>query len=311
MNLHANARTTPHSRKLLVKRVLREGWSVTEAAFSAGIHRATAYKWIGRFKSEGDRGLHDRSSAPKRVWNRTCGRIVRRIRKLRLRRLTGDVIAQLLSMARSTVGGILRRLGMGRLRALEPKEPVVRYERARPGELLHIDIKKLSAFWRPGKRTRAKRNRGKARNKGAGWDFVYVCVDDRTRVAYMEILADEKAPSAVGFLRRAKSWYESLGVHVERVMTDNGACFISRAWRELCAELEVRHLRTRPYRPETNGKAERLIQTLQREWAYACEYPSAAARATALGPWLEHYNLRRPHRGIGGQTPFERLRGDL
>jgi len=295
---------TWHSRLLLVMRVVREGWSKTAAAAAAGVSRTTAYRWVSRWRAEGEAGLFDRSSAPHRVANRTPRGVVKRIERLRRRRLTAHAISRMVRVALSTVGGILRRLGLSRARDLEERKPVVRYERERPGELLHLDIKKLGRFSRPGKRVRRSR---KQRNRGAGWEYVHVCVDDHSRVAYVEILGDERKERCAGFLRRAVAWYERRGVHVEGVMTDNGSGYVSKHFRGTCDELDVRHIRTRPYRPQTNGKAERFIQTLLREWAYVRAYKSAPARARALGPWLERYNRHRPHRGIGGVPPITRL----
>ena len=308
MHLHANARTTPHTRWLLVQRVLRGRWRVVDVARAQGVSRSTVYKWLGRYELEGKAGLAERSSAPRRVWNRTPRGLVRRIEQLRRRRLIGAAIAERLGMALATVRGILRRLGLGRLKYLDPKEPVVRYERERPGDLLHVDVKKLGRFKRPGKRV--TRDKGR-RNRGAGWEFVHVCVDDASRVAYVEVLPDEKAVTAVGFLRRARRWFTRRGVEVAQVMSDNGSPYVSYAWRDTCDELGMEHIRTRAYRPQTNGKAERFIQTLKREWAYQRPYRSASARAKALGPWLEHYNRRRPHGSLGGRTPYERLRDGL
>lgn len=305
MNLHANARTTPRTRLLLCQRVLTEDWSVTAAASAMGISRATAYKWLWRYESEGEAGLEDRSSAPRRVWNRTARWLERRVEQLRRKKLIAWSIARKLRLAISTVGGILRRLGLGRLSALEPKEPVVRYERKRPGELIHLDVKKLGRFSRPGKRVRASREK---QNRGAGWEFVHVCVDDHTRLAYAEILPDERKESAIGFLERAARWLKRRHVNVERVMTDNGSAYCSYAFADACAALGARHIRTRPYRPQTNGKAERFIQTMLRKWAYGRPYRSCGARAKALGPWLEYYNRVKPHGSLGGKTPYERLR---
>ena len=308
MKLHANARTTPHTRLLLVQRVMKGRWRVADAAHAQGVSRATVYNWLWRYKLEGKAGLSDRSSALKRIWNRTPGRVVRRIEQLRRRRLIGAAIAEKLGMALATVRGILRRLGLGRLKYLDPKEPVVRYQRERPGDLLHVDVKKLGRFRRPGKRVLSD---PRTRNAGAGWEFVHVCVDDASRVAYVEVLEDEKAVTAVGFLRRARRWFVRRGVEVAQVMSDNGSPYVSHAWRDTCGELGLEHIRTRAYRPQTNGKAERFIQTLKREWAYLRPYRSAAARAKALGPWLEHYNRKRPHGSLAGRTPYERLRGGL
>lgn len=305
MRTHANARTTLKGRQLLVDRVLKEGWGVSSAASAMGISRSTAYKWLGRYESEGRSGLVERSSAPRRVWNRTRQAVVRRIERLRRKKLMTWAIAERLDMAVSTIGGILRRLRLGRLRDLESKPPVVRYEREQPGELIHLDIKKLGRFRHPGKRV--TKNKGR-RNRGAGWEFVHVCVDDHTRLAYAEILPDERKESAVGFLKRAASWLRRRGVHVERVMTDNGSAYCSHAFQEACRALGARHVRTRPYRPQTNGKAERFIQTLQRSWAYGRPYRSGSARAKALGPWLKHYNNLKPHASLGGKTPHARLR---
>ncbi len=304
MNLHSNARTTPRTRLLLVQRVLEEGWRVSDAAEAMGISRGTAYKWLGRYEAEGEGGLSDRSSAPSRVWNRTPARLVRRIEQLRRRKLIGWAIATRLRMALSTVGGILRRLGLGRLSALEPKEPVVRYERERPGELIHLDVKKLGRFKHPGRRVDPD---PRCRNRGLGWEYLHVCVDDHTRLAYAEILPNERAESAVGFLQRVAHWLHVHGVRVERVMTDNAASYRGFAFQAALKELGARHVRTRPYRPQTNGKAERFIQTTLRKWAHVKPYRSSRARAKALGPWLEHYNRRKPHASLGGKTPFERL----
>ncbi len=308
MNLHANARTTPLSRKLLVDRIEREGWRVTEAAHAAGVSRSTAYKWLKRYEAEGLEGLQDRSSAPHRVWNRTKESLRRRIEQLRRKRLIAWAIAQRLRMALSTVGGILRQLGLGRLSALDPKEPVVRYERDRPGELIHVDVKKLGQFQRAGKRVTKDR---RTRTRGAGWEFVHVCVDDCTRLAYVEVLPDERKESAVAFLKRATRWFRRRGVLIEGVMTDNGSAYCSYAFKDACEELSVRHLRTKPYRPQTNGKAERFIQTLIRKWAYGRSYRSNRQRAKALGPWLKYYNREKPHSSLGGKTPYDRLRARL
>ena len=306
MNLHANARTTPNTRLLLVQRVLNEDWRVSDAASALGISRATAYKWLWRFESEGLRGLQDRSSAPHRVWNRTKEWVRRRIEKLRRKRLIAWAIARRVKVALSTVGGILRQLGLGRLSALDSKEPAVRYERERPGSLIHLDVKKLGRFRRPGHRATGDRQAGESR--GAGWEFVHVCVDDCTRLAYAEILPDERKESAIAFLERAARWLRRRGVRVEQVMTDNGSAYCSYAFRDACKALDARHIRTRPYRPQTNGKAERFIQTMLRQWAYVKPYRSGRARAKARGPWLEHNKPEKPHGSRGGKNPNERLR---
>ncbi len=310
MKTHRNARMTWMGRLLLVQRIVAQCWSVVKASAAAGVSRTTGYKWLRRWQSEGEAGLHDRSSAPRRVWNRTPKRRVSWIERLRRQLLTARAIATRVRMALSTVGGILRRLGLGSRRALEPREPVVRYERERPGELLHLDVKKLGRFWRPGHRVTG-RGHGQGESAGAGWDFVHVCIDDHSRVAYLEVLKDERKETASGSLRRAVAWYAEVGVEVESVLTDNGSCYVSKHFAKTCAELGIRHLRTRPYRPQTNGKAERLIRTLLEEWAYGRTYRDSNARARALGPWLEHYNRRRPHGGIGYVPPATRLPADL
>jgi transposase InsO family protein len=308
MNLHANARTTPVTRLLLCQRVLNEGWRVADAAEGLGISRATAYKWLWRFEEEGEDGLSDRSSAPHRVWNRTPARRVKRIERLRRKKLIASAIAEEVEMAISTIGGILRRLGLGRLSALEPKEPVVRYEWPHPGDMIHLDVKKLGRFHQPGKRVLASRT---TKNPGAGWEFVHVCVDDHTRLAYAEILPDERKETATGFLERAVAWLKKRGIEVERVMTDNGSAYCSKLFKAACEALGTRHVRTRPYRPQTNGKAERFIQTMIRKWAYARLYRSDRTRAKALGPWLEYYNRVKPHGSLGGKTPYHRLRAGV
>lgn len=309
MNLHSNAVTTPKARLLLCQRVLKENWRVTDAAEAMGVSRATAYKWLRRYGEEGEAGLEDRSSAPNRVWNRTAPWLERKIEGLRRKKLIGWEIAKRVGLALSTVGGILRRLGLGRLSVLEPKPEVVRYERERPGELIHMDVKKLGRFQRPGHRATGDRQAGASR--GVGWEFVHVCVDDCTRLAYVEILPDERKETCIGFLERATRWLQGHGVRVERLMTDNGSAYCSHAFKDACGALGMRHLRTRPYRPQTNGKAERFIQTMLRQWAYARPYRSDRARAKALGPWLEHYNREKPHGSLGRKTPYDRLRARL
>ncbi len=227
---------------------------------------------------------------------------------LRRLRMTGAQIAGALAMPLSTVGAVLRRGGLGHLRSLEPEEPPNRYERRHPGELLHVDVKKLARIKRPGHRVHGDRSR---EYRGAGWEFVHVCVDDATRVAYVEVLSDERAVTAVGFLRRALSFYRSLGVEVQRVMTDNGPAYVSVAHAVACRLLGLRHVRIRPYRPRTNGKAERFIRTMLTECVYAAIYQNSDQRGVALAAWLERYNHRRPHGGLGGQAPMARLRQSL
>jgi transposase InsO family protein len=304
MKLHRNARTCPKSRRLLVDRVLVDCWSPLEAAVAAGISERTARKWIARFKAEGESGLLDRSSAPKRIPHRTPVDRVESIKALRRLRMTAAEIAEALGMALSTVSAWLKRSGLGKRSRLAPPEPPNRYERRHPGELVHVDVKKLGRFEVAGKRVIGTRHS----SRGFGWDAVHVMVDDFSRVAYAEVLPDERGETAVGFLRRGIAWFESLGVKVERVMTDNGSPYRSTAHALACRELGLKHLRTRPYRPRTNGKAERFIQTLQNEWAYGRLYGSSAERTAALPAFINHYNFRRRHGSLGHQAPATRLK---
>jgi transposase InsO family protein len=313
MKLHRNARTCPKSRKLLVERILDLGWSLAEAAMAAGVSERTARKWVGRFKAEGERGLLDRSSAPKRIPRRTPADRVESVAALRRLRMTAAQIAEILAMPLSTVSLWLKRIGLGRRSRLEPPEPPNRYERRHPGELLHLDVKKLGRVRGAGHRifgSRAsqKKTRINGRSTGvAGWEFVHVAVDDHSRLAYVEVLADERAATALGFLRRAVAWFAERGVVVQRLLTDNGSCYRRSFHAVVCAELGLKHTYTRPYRPRTNGKAERFIQTLINEWAYGRIYGSSAERTAQLKPWLVHYNFRRPHGALGHKAPATRL----
>ena len=303
MLLHADAKTTPQLRLQLVDRI-RGGEPVQEAARAIGISRTTAYKWLRRFREEGPSGLLDRSSAPRRIPHRTSTKRERAIRQLRRTRLLMRRIARRLPMALSTVAAVLKRLGLNRLPPLEPAPPARRYERERPGELLHVDIKKLARFSQVGHRIRGN----KRLSRHAGWEYVHVCVDDHTRLAYVEVLPDETKESASGFLRRAVASYRHLGIHAERVLSDNGSCYCSKLWKQTCEALGLKVKKTRPYTPRTNGKAERFIQTLIRSWAYGRAYQTSGYRRQALPGWLRHYNDRRPHHGIGEITPLQRLR---
>ena len=306
MKLHPNAKTTPYARQLLVDRIRRLCWSIDDAAQAAGISRRTAYRWLARERDEGKSGLRDRSSCAHRIPRRTSRLRRERIERLRRRRRTAAQIANRLAMPRSTVAAVLKRCGLERLSRLTPKPAVIRYERARPGELLHLDTKKLGRFRKAGHRVGA---RGPMhRNYQAGWEFLHVCVDDHSRLAYVETLADERAATGIAFLRRAVRWLRKQGIRPERVMTDNGSGYRATDFADTCAELGLRHLRTRPYTPRTNGKAERFIQTLLREWAYARPYRTSNQRARRLEPWLRYYNRVRPHSALNGLPPHSRIR---
>jgi transposase InsO family protein len=315
MKLHANARTCPNSRRLIVDRVCSQGWSLRKAARAAGVSERTAGKWVARFRAEGEGGLRDRSSAPKRIPHKTEAGRVQAIEALRRLRLSAAEIAELLGMALSTVSLWLKRIGLGKRSRLVPPEPTNRYQRARPGELVHIDVKKLGRILTPSHRVLGRRGRRQRRGTTAGnqrglagFECVHVCVDDATRLAYVEVLADERGESAAAFLDRAAGFFADRGIRVESVMTDNGSPYISAVHARRCRQLGIRHLRTRPYRPQTNGKAERFIQTLLREWAYCGRvYASSQERTSALGPWLYHYNFRRPHGSLGHRPPAARL----
>ena len=304
MKLHANARTCPHSRRLTVDRVEREGWTLAAAAEAAGVSVRTVSKWLRRFRLEGEQGLLDRCSAPASVPLRTGEGRVAVIAALRRLRMTGAEIAETLGMPVSTVSGILTRIGLGKLWRLEPLEPPNRYEKKWPGELVHVDVKKLGRIGRPGHRVNSDR---RTRTRGIGWEYVHVAIDDATRLVYVEVLDDEKAATAVGFLRRAVAHFASFGIRVERLMTDNGSAYRATIHALACKALGIKHLRTRPYRPRTNGKAERFIRTMLGGWAYGAIYRNSDERRRALAGWLDFYNHRRPHRSLGRQAPLERL----
>jgi len=315
MKLHGNAALSLNKRKLLAGRVVEEGWSLTSAAAAAEVSVPTARKWARRYSAEGEAGLLDRPSAARRVHNRTPEERIGAICALRGLRMTAMEIAEALGMPETTVSGILTRTGLGRLGRIG-LEPARRYERSRPGELIHIDVKKLGRIGPngAGHRVTGKRLSNRSRTDAAGrvrrqvgWEFVHVCVDDATRLAYVEVLGDEKARTAVGFLGRAIRFFERHGVRVERVLTDNGGAYRSTAHAIACRALGVRHLRTRPYRPQTNGKAERFIRTMLGGWAYGAIYRSSAERTAALDGWLWRYNFRRPHGSLGRKTPAARL----
>lgn len=305
MNVHKNARLTPSGRALLAGRV-ESGWPVKAAAQAAGVSVRTAHKWLVRHRLGGERRHHDRSSAPRRCPRRVPAERVALIETMRRERLTGPQIAARLGMARSTVGLVLRRVGLGKLSALEPRAPVVRYERAAPGELIHIDIKTLGKIDGVGHRITGQHERHH-RARGIGYEHLHVAVDDASRLAYTEILPSLGQQDATAFLERALAWYARLGVKVERVMTDNGSAYRSKLFAKALRQACVRHIRTRPYTPRANGKAERFIQTSLREWAYARPYISSDQRNAAIGPWTDSYNLTRPHAGIGGASPWLRV----
>jgi transposase InsO family protein len=302
VKLHGNARLTPFQRELLCRRVDEEGWTIDEAAEAAGCSERTAYRWLARWRA--GEPMTDRSSVPTRVWNRTPQKVVDRIEQLRRLRWTSTRIAATLEMAVSTVCAVLARIGLHRLSRLEPPEPPNRYCRRHPGELIHIDVKKLGKFNTPGHRVTG---RGYGRNHRIGWEYCHVAIDDTSRLAYVEVLENEQATSCSAFLRRAIAWFATQGIRVQRVMTDNGPGYCSKLHAATCAELEIRHLRTRPYRPRTNGKAERFIQTLLREWAYASVYSDYRHRRRVLSTWLTYYNCQRPHSALGHQPPISRL----
>lgn len=303
MELHKNARTCPASRLLLVQRILG-GMPVTGAASAAGVSRRTAFKWKCRYREAGEAALVDRSSRPRRMPRQAHPERVEEVLRLRRRRYTGPQIAARVGLSTATVARILARSGLSRLKSLEPKEPIVRYQRQRPGELIHVDIKKLGRIGRVGHRIHGDRT---TRVRGIGWEFVHVAIDDATRMAYAEVLPNERSPSSTGFLRRSVAWFQNRGVRVQSVMSDNGSCYVSHRFKATCQKLQLRHLRTRPYRPRTNGKAERFIQTLLREWAYKRPYPTSIQRTDRLPRYLNHYNLRRPHAALNKRTPAQRL----
>ena len=313
MKLHANAALSLTQRRRMVRRVVEQGWSVRAAAAAAETSYKTCGRWVSRYRAEGECGLLDRSSAPREIPHRTSPEREQLIASLRRLRMTGAEIAMVLGMPASTVSAVLGRIGLGKLSRLEPPEPPNRYERARPGELVHIDVKKLAKIpvWGAGHRAHGDRSRQRNRRKDGrrvvGWEFVHVCVDDATRLAYVEVLDDERGVSAVAFLQRAIVFYTRHGITVERVMTDNGSSYRSTVHALACRLLGIRHLRTRPYRPRTNGKAERFIRTLLGGWAYGAIYGSSRERTAALDGWLWRYNHHRRHQALGRQTPITRL----
>lgn len=310
MNIHKNARLTPHGRERIVQMML-SGHTPEAASRALSVCPRTARKWLARYKAEGMAGLQDRSSRPKKLRKPTAATTVKRIMALRRQRWTGKHIARETGVSPATVSRVLKRAGLSRLKDLEPAEPVRRYERAKPGEMIHLDIKKLGRFERTGHRMtgdRTRQSNPRARKQGGyGWEYVHVCIDDHSRLSFSQIYPDEKADSAVAHLKDAIAWYKKLGVTVERVMTDNGSCYKSHAFAKACRDLKIKHIRTKPYTPKTNGKAERFIQTALREWAYARAYNTSDERAADLSLWSHMYNWHRPHGGIKDKTPISRL----
>jgi transposase InsO family protein len=287
----------------MARRVCEEGWSLAAAAEAAGVSERRCSVWVKRWRG-GDHELADRSSAPRVVPSKTAPEREAAIRSLRELRFTAAEIAETLGMAHSTVSAVLNRNGIGRLPRIDREEPENRYERPMPGELIHIDVKKLGRIGQPGHRVHGDRSQ---RSRGIGWEFVHVCVDDCTRLAYVEVLDDERTPTVCGFLRRAIAWFAARGVTVQRLMTDNGSAYRSHDHRDLCQRLKIKHLFTEPYRPRTNGKAERFIRTLIDGWAYGAIYRNSHQRSLALTAWLDHYNYQRPHRSLARNTPAQRL----
>jgi len=312
MDVHENARTTRHSRMLMIDR-LHAGWPIGTVAQALGITAKTVRKWRDRFTLEGPAGLADRSSRPRRSPRQLAPAAQAEIEALRRQRLTGPAIARRTHRPVSTVGAVLRRRGLGRLSALEPRPPARRYERDRPGELIHIDIKKLGRIDGVGHRItgdRTGQSSRRARGQGLGWEYLHVAVDDRSRLAYTQVLASERKEDAIAFLQSSLAWFKSQGVTVERVMTDNGSAYKSQDFAAALRAQAVVHKRTRPYTPKTNGKAERFIQSSIREWAYARPFQTSAERQAAMHPWLHDYNTARPHSALGGKPPISRLTGD-
>lgn len=305
---HANARLNPKGRHLLVNRV-RDGWTITKAADAAGISRQTGSKWLGRFHREGESGLRDRSSAVRRQARAHPAELVEAVCARRLELHAGPhVLAWESGLARSTVYAFLRRAALHRLDRLEPRPPVVRYERARPGELVHLDTKQLGRIRPGGGQPTSKRTAGYGSGRGPiGWNRVHIAIDDHTRLAYAEELPDESPPTTAAFLHRAWRFYAAHGITVERILTDNGGCYRSQAFAAACDELGIGHRFTRPYRPQTNGKAERMVRTLLKEWAYVRPFTDTADRIALLPQFLDFYNRVRPHWSLSGQPPMSRV----
>jgi transposase InsO family protein len=306
MNVHKNARLTPRGRERIVRQV-ESGQTPKAVAEAAGVCPRTVRKWVDRYRREGLAGLQDRSSRPHRLRLPTPAAVVAEIERLRRQRWTGKQIAVQVGVSPATVSRVLRRLGLNKLSALEPAEPVRRYEREHPGELIHLDIKKLGRIGSVGHRITGRQTGMVNRHLGIGWEYVHVCIDDASRIAFVQIMANQRKESAVAFLDTAIAHYAKLGVRVERVMTDNGSCYRSKMFQTACKQLGLRQVFTRPYTPKTNGKAERFIQTALREWAYARAYHNSNQRSAELIHWLHRYNWHRPHGSLKANTPISRL----
>ncbi|MCP4823235.1 MAG: IS481 family transposase [Shimia sp.] len=309
MNIHKNARLTPKGREILIGR-LERGEHPSDVACAMGVSVRTVYKWRQRFRRHGRAGLDDRSSCPLSSPSRTPASVEARVVALRRDKRIYDRIAAETGLSRATVARILVRHGLNRWRDLEPAEPVMRYERERPGELIHMDIKKLGCFTRVGHRITGDRH-GQSNTRGVGWEFVHVAIDDHSRLAFSQVLNSERKDCAGAFLKAAVAWYKRHGITIERVMTDRGSCYRSKAFNKACKALAIGHIYTKPYTPKTNGKAERFIQSSLREWAYARAYPNSQHTKDELPVWLHHYNWHRPHAGIKRQTPISRVGLDL
>lgn len=304
MNIHKNARLTLARRIELVRMIVDQGFTKAAAAREAGVREPTARKWLGRYLAEGEQGLKDRSSRPKHSPRTINPETALAIVELRRRRLTHAAIAMSLGVSPSTVGRVLRRAGLSRLRDLEPSEPIVRYEHDKPGDLVHLDTKKLGRIERMSHRVTGNRRDSV---EGAGWEFLFVAVDDHSRIGFTDLYADECQASAIQFLENTLAYFRSLGVRLRAVLTDNGSAFRSKAFRQACERLNLKHRFTRAYRPQTNGKAERFIQSALREWAYGIAYNHSSEREQMLERWRHHYNWHRPHQGIAGMAPISRL----
>jgi transposase InsO family protein len=303
MDLHQNARLTPRSREALAIKVIAEKVTLNAAAAAFNVSARTARKWVGRYRDQGRDGLGDRSSRPRRSPQRTAAERADQVLVLRRQRWTGVRIAQATGLSRATVSRILRRHKLSRIRDLEPAVPIRRYEHPHPGDLLHLDTKKLARIAKPGHRLTGD---PRDETRGAGWEMLHVAIDDHSRIAFSQFQPDERANSTVAFFRAAVAYYARLGIHIRRVLTDNAPCYYSRLFAAACRELGIRHLRTKPYTPRTNGKAERFIQTALREWAYARLYQHSDERRTCLDPWLHDYNWHRPHASLGQSPPISR-----